>query len=92
MDDEHFWTDSNVVLGYIGNEARRFHTFVANRVQRIHFSTNPISGITSQQNLTLLIMHPEVLELMNFFILSGLLALISYVKGRLHFLRMVFWN
>lgn len=33
---EFFWTDSNVVLGYINNEARRFHTFVANRVQRIH--------------------------------------------------------
>lgn len=29
------------VLGYINNEARRFHTFVANRVQRIHRSTTP---------------------------------------------------
>lgn len=26
---ETFWTDSKVVLGYISNEARRFHTFVA---------------------------------------------------------------
>ena len=25
-----FWTDSTVVLGYISNEARRFHVFVAN--------------------------------------------------------------
>ncbi|KAK7906730.1 hypothetical protein WMY93_015342 [Mugilogobius chulae] len=33
---EYFWTDSCVVLGYIKNEARRFHTFVANRVQKIH--------------------------------------------------------
>ncbi|XP_074606485.1 uncharacterized protein LOC141859556 [Acropora palmata] len=32
---EFFWTDSRVVLGYISNEARRFHTFVANRVQAI---------------------------------------------------------
>ena len=32
---EFFWTDSKVVLGYISNEARRFHTFVANRVQAI---------------------------------------------------------
>ncbi|XP_065115485.1 uncharacterized protein [Paramisgurnus dabryanus] len=39
--EEHFWTDSQVVLGYINNEARRFHTFVANRVQKIHLSTNP---------------------------------------------------
>ena len=26
---EFFWTDSKVVLGYIKNEAKRFHTFVA---------------------------------------------------------------
>ncbi|KAL7870303.1 hypothetical protein SRHO_G00078000 [Serrasalmus rhombeus] len=38
---EFFWTDSKVVLGYIKNEARRFHTFIANRVQRIHLSTTP---------------------------------------------------
>ncbi|XP_038165126.1 uncharacterized protein LOC119799356 [Cyprinodon tularosa] len=36
---EYFWTDSKVVLGYINNEARRFHMFVANRVQKIHQST-----------------------------------------------------
>ncbi|XP_048020447.1 uncharacterized protein LOC125251470 [Megalobrama amblycephala] len=39
--EEHFWTDSQVVLGYINNEARRFHTFVANRVQKIHLSSTP---------------------------------------------------
>ena len=38
---EYFWTDSKVVLGYIANEARRFHTFVANRVQVIRQSTEP---------------------------------------------------
>ena len=32
---EVFWTDSKVVLGYIANEVRRFHVFVANRVQEI---------------------------------------------------------
>ncbi len=37
--EETFWTDSKVVLGCITNEARRFHTFVANRVQRIRHST-----------------------------------------------------
>lgn len=37
----YFWTDSQVVLGYINNEARRFHTFVTNRVQKIHLSTTP---------------------------------------------------
>ncbi|XP_067279675.1 uncharacterized protein [Pseudorasbora parva] len=39
--NEFFWTDSKVVLGYINNDARRFHTFVANRVQKIHQSTAP---------------------------------------------------
>ena len=36
---ELFWTDSQVVIGYRNNEARRFHTFAANRVQEIHNST-----------------------------------------------------
>ena len=36
---EHFWTDSKVVLGYITNEVRRFHVFVANRVQQIQERT-----------------------------------------------------
>ncbi|XP_064653222.1 uncharacterized protein LOC135503550 [Lineus longissimus] len=30
-----FYTDSQVVLGYISNEAKRFHIFVSNRVQQI---------------------------------------------------------
>lgn len=37
--DEYFWTDSKVVLGYINNDARRFHIFVANRIQQIKSST-----------------------------------------------------
>ena len=36
-----FWTDSKVVLGYIANEARRFHVFVANRVQKIRDFSDP---------------------------------------------------
>ena len=38
---QYFWTDSKVVLGYINNEAKRFHTFVANRVQTIRSSSDP---------------------------------------------------
>ena len=38
---EFFWTDSTVVLGYINNESRRFHVFVANRVQQIRDHTEP---------------------------------------------------
>lgn len=41
VDKEYYWTDSQVVLGYINNEARRFHVFVANRVQRIREVTDP---------------------------------------------------
>ena len=38
---EYFWTDSKVVLGYINNDAKRFHVFVANRIQRIKSTTEP---------------------------------------------------
>ena len=38
---EVFWTDSKTVLGYINNDARRFHVFVGNRVQEIHERTTP---------------------------------------------------
>ena len=31
-----FWTDSTCVLKYIQNESRRFQTFVANRISKIH--------------------------------------------------------
>ena len=41
VDQEFFWTDSQVVLGYLNNEARKFHIFVANRVQRIRACTDP---------------------------------------------------
>ena len=38
---EVFWTDKEVVRGYISNDTRRFHTFVANRVQSILDHTTP---------------------------------------------------
>ena len=36
---EFFWCDSRVVLGYIANESKWFHVFVANRVQKIKDAT-----------------------------------------------------
>ena len=36
-----FYTDSKVVLGYIRNESRRFHIYVANRVEIIRKSSTP---------------------------------------------------
>ena len=40
---EYFWMDSKIVLGYVNNEARRFHMYVANPVQQIRDLTNPSS-------------------------------------------------
>lgn len=37
---EVFWTDSKVVLGYINNDSKRFHVYVANRVQQIRDQTS----------------------------------------------------
>ena len=42
---EVFWTDSKIVLGYVNNEAKRFHVFVANRVQPIREVTDPSSWL-----------------------------------------------
>ncbi|XP_047674812.1 uncharacterized protein LOC125145551 [Tachysurus fulvidraco] len=52
IDQEYFWTDSKVVLGYINNDARRFHVFVANRVQRIREASEPVQWnyIDTDQN------------------------------------------
>ena len=38
---DYYWPDSKVVLGFISNESRRFHTYVANRVKLIHEHTTP---------------------------------------------------
>lgn len=52
VDEEVFWTDSQVVKAYINNEARRFHTYVANRVQQIRDHTSPTQWkyVESQNN------------------------------------------
>ena len=39
--EQFFWTDSRVVLGYIRNELRRYHVFVANRVSQIRDESLP---------------------------------------------------
>ena len=37
----YYHTDSEVVIGYINNEARRFHVYVGNRVQHIRDRSSP---------------------------------------------------
>jgi len=52
IDDEFFWCDSQVVLGYISNDAKRFHVFVANRVQfiRDHSRVDQWQYLSTQEN------------------------------------------
>ena len=53
----YFWTDSQIVLGYLNNEARKFKIFVANRIQEIQDFSSPtqwrhISGPNNPADLT----------------------------------------
>ncbi|XP_015751232.1 PREDICTED: uncharacterized protein LOC107331194 [Acropora digitifera] len=41
IDNVIFWTDSLTVLQYINNRTRRFHCFVATRLEEIHEHTTP---------------------------------------------------
>ena len=47
-----FWTDSMLVLQYVGNQSKRFQTFVANRVATIHdgSTANQWRYVNSEQN------------------------------------------
>ena len=40
VNEEIYYSDSKVVLGYIQNESRRFYVYVANRVQTIRNATD----------------------------------------------------
>ena len=40
ISSEVFWTDRQVVLGYINNDSQRFKIFIANRVQFIRDNTD----------------------------------------------------
>ena len=52
IDEDFCWTDSKVVLGYLNNESKRFHVYVANRVQEIQDCTDKKQWryIESKQN------------------------------------------
>ena len=52
---ESFWTDSQVVLGYINNESRRFSLIVCNLSETTQMSNN---GSMYQHVIILLMMHP----------------------------------
>ena len=40
INDEIFWIDSQIVLGYINSDIQRFKIFVPNRVQHIRYQTD----------------------------------------------------
>ena len=69
-----FYTDSKVVLGYICNESRRFHIYVANRVQTIRKISSPdqwryVESSVNPADLTTRRLHPKDLAVSSW--LSG---------------------
>jgi len=52
INEEYFWCDSQIVLAYLNNDAKRFHVFVANRVQFVRDHTKPCQWqyVASEEN------------------------------------------
>ena len=70
----HFYSDSTVVLGYIGNTTERFHTYVANRVETIRTLSNPKSWTyvpTNQNPADMASRGASITELINSQWFSG---------------------
>ena len=66
VNEEIYYSDSKVVLGYIQNESRRFYIYVANRVQTIRNTTEPhqwryIHTANNPANLATRCMSPDKL-------------------------------
>lgn len=62
QDNFLFFTDCQVVLGYISNETKRFYIYVANRVGRIRlFSQQSQWHFFSEQNIILQMLLSTVL-------------------------------
>ena len=56
---EEFWTESQVALGYISNEARQFKTLLPTMFNLLGKSQRFNNGIMYHLRATLQIMHPE---------------------------------
>ena len=66
VDEEIYYSDSKVVLGYIQNESRTFYVYVANRVQMISNTTKPsqwryIDTASNPANLATRCLSPDKL-------------------------------
>ena len=40
-----YWTDSMILLAYLQDDSKRYHTFVGNRVARIRSHSEPVNGV-----------------------------------------------
>lgn len=70
-----FFTDCQVVLGYISNETKRFYIYVANRVGRIRlFSQQSQWHFLSEQNIILQMLLSTVLMRHSLKIQHGFVA------------------
>ena len=52
VDNNYYWTDSQVVLSYLSNEVKRFHLYVSNRIQfiREHTKIDQWKYVPSKEN------------------------------------------
>ena len=52
IDEEYYWTDSTIVLSYMQNDSKRFHVYVANRIEQIkeHTISDQWHYVRSQDN------------------------------------------
>ena len=62
--DTVFYTDSKVVLGYVCNESRRFHIYMANRIQTIRKISSPdkwryVESSNNLADLSIRGLHPK---------------------------------
>ena len=79
-----FWSDSMIVISYIQNETKRFHTFVENRVSYIRSNTDPNAWghIDSASNPSDLLTRPFPINKANAYNLwiNGPSCLLEYAR------------
>ncbi|XP_061166393.1 uncharacterized protein LOC133175314 [Saccostrea echinata] len=66
-EDFHFFSDSQIVLGYISNESRRFYVYVGNRVARIRLFSKPsqwrfVQSELNPADVATRLVHPSTLQ------------------------------
>ncbi|XP_060084987.1 uncharacterized protein LOC132564349 [Ylistrum balloti] len=67
LDSVRFYSDSQVVLGYIHNEERRFYVYVSNRVEKIRAFSTPnqwthVSTLSNPADVAARSVHAKVIQ------------------------------